>query len=182
MTKRLICLFITLLCSTQTLFAQRYMGEDPVLMMELKNVEFMGINIAMPMSDILTTLTAQGLNPDCSRGVVCQMQSSDLTLRIHHKGNVKGNRHQQPVDPAVTPVLIGFSQIGGDQSHCHVVEQIIAKYCANSVNKQPCWTDNFGKTTGNISASAKSPDGYRYSTKVDLKKGQFCSLSIKRLN
>lgn len=181
MKTRLNCLLITLLLFTQTSFAQRYTGEDPTVMMDLKNIDIMGMNIDMPMSDILATLKAQGLSPDCSRGIECLVRTPELIIRVQHAAKSLGNRGPQPVDPTATPIQIGFSQQGGNQSHCAIVEQVIAKYCANSVNRQPCWTDNFGQTSGHITGAGKSPDGYLYNSRVALKKGQFCSLSVKRL-
>lgn len=162
--------------------AKAYKGLDPEMMMTMKDMKIMGITLTMTMSEIIATLEGQGLKPDCSKGIACLVRTDTINLNILHKSRSKANKRMKsiPVDPNALPVAIGFGQVNGNPANCAVVDSAIKKFCAGSDGRQPCWTDNFGKTTGQLGASGYSSDGYSYSGTISQKPGTLCAIRVER--
>lgn len=178
----ILCVFaVSLVCvsALPTPVAASYRGESPEKMMTLKNFEIMGVTIDMKMDDILKKFQAQGRELDC-RSNACQLRGNGFVFTVVHTKRSFGNRNAATeFDRNKTPVSIGFGQVT-DVSVCHSAQKMIRNYCNKDDQKQPCWTDNFGITNGNMSAKGQSADGFLYSASVMLNPGKTCSIGITR--
>ncbi len=158
----------------------KYNGEDPEKLMTVKDIEMMGIKLTMTMGEILQKLRAQGYTPTC-KGTSCVARGSDIHITVTHAARSLGKHMQdRPIDENALPIEIGIGNVS-NFSYCGISKKIIAEYCNKDDQKQPCFTDNFGRTTGNFGASKRSSDGYTYSATVYLIPDKTCSASFKRI-
>ncbi|MAI62005.1 MAG: hypothetical protein CBB87_05870 [Micavibrio sp. TMED27] len=175
-------LVVSLLClqAFSSVSWARYRGENADKMMTLASFPILGVTIDMKIGDIIQKLEGQGYKSDC-RFNACQLRSAGFVFTLVHSKKSLGKRSAQPVfDRNATPVSIGIGNVT-DYSICKDAKELIKNYCNKDDQKQPCWTNNFGVTNGNMSANGKSDDGYLYSATVMLNPGKTCSVGIKRL-
>jgi len=157
----------------------QYRGESPEKMMRLADFPILGVTIDMKIGDILEKLEAQGHKSNC-RFNACQLRGNGYIFTIVHTKKSFGNRNlQSSFDRNATPISIGIGQVT-DFSVCDAAKKMIQNYCNNDDQKQPCWTNNFGVTNGNISSNGKSADGFLYNATVMLNPNKTCSIGIKR--
>lgn len=156
-----------------------YRGENPEKMMTLKEFQIMGVTIDMRIEDILKKLQAQGHELVC-RSHGCKIRGDGFEFILMHTNRIFGNRNPSvEFDRNATPISIGIGNVT-DFSVCHSAKEMIQSYCNKDGQKQPCWTNNFGITNGDMSAKSKSADGYLYSATVMLNPSKTCSIGIKR--
>lgn len=175
--------FLTFLVSSGSTNAERYVGIDPEKMMKLKEINIMGINLAMLMGDILATLEKQGINLDCSKGIVeCLARTDEFELRVQHMPRKIGQRPNMEIDRNAPPFAIGFGQIIGDPDNCTTINQTLKLFCSDGVDKHPCRKDNFGMVTAELSAAGKkSSDGFSYQGRIGVKPPQLCNIRMQRV-
>lgn len=156
-----------------------YRGENPDKMMTLKDFQIMGVTIDMRIDDILKKLQAQGHEFVC-RINACTLRGDGFDFILVHTKKSFGNRNSSAeFDRNATPISIGIGNVT-DFSVCHSAKEMIQSYCNKDGQKQPCWTNNFGVTNGNMSAKSQSADGYLYSATVMLNPSKTCSVGVKR--